>query len=455
MHMDDMGSLACDVCVVGGGSGGIGAALAASREGASVVLLEREAQLGGTAVHAGVQSWEPGVGGTGLPREIYYQLAQIAQAAAIQSLRAPYSAGHPYAEWRHDPARTYGDTLWRAGFPYALCHSITFEPEAYLKVVGQMLAATDRWRVLCQSPFVEAKAQDRRLVSLTAERDGRRFEVVAKVFIDCTADVHLCRAAGCETMLGEDSRERFGEPDAPERPSRRVNGVSMIYRIRRTGQSQVEPLPPGVAPGSWKRPAHTTEFACGDRLFNVLPTMEGQEFLEAGYERGLEECRRRAAAHWHWMQMEHGFADWRRVWIAPRPGVRETHRVVGEYVLREQDLLAGLAGQGHEDIIATADHAMDIHGQGGGCRELPGPYGVPYRCLIPKGWRNLLVACRGASFSHISASSCRLSRTMMQLGQAAGIAAVLAAQDGREVGAVDVARLRRRLSEEGVRLMAT
>lgn len=51
---------------------------------------------------------------------------------------------------------------------------------------------------------------------------------------------------------------------------------------------------------------------------------------------------------------------------------------------------------------------------------------MPYRCLIPKGFTNLLVACRGASFSSIGASSCRLSRTMMTLGEAAGTAVALA-----------------------------
>jgi hypothetical protein len=125
--------------------------------------------------------------------------------------------------------------------------------------------------------------------------------------------------------------------------------------------------------------------------------------------------------------------------------------VVGEYVLTQHDLLAGLEKQDHPDIIAIADHAMDVHGAGGKHvhGELKGAYGIPYRCLIPKGQTNLLIACRGASFSHIAASSCRLSRTMIALGRAAGVAAAMAATSNASVGKIDVAALRCSLGMPG------
>jgi len=106
----------------------------------------------------------------------------------------------------------------------------------------------------------------------------------------------------------------------------------------------------------------------------------------------------------------------------------------------------GLMGS-HADVIAVADHAMDVHGEGGRRvhGELKGPYGVPYRCLVPKGSVNLLVACRGASFSHIAASSCRLSRTMVQLGHAAGLAAAMAVKADLAVTEIDVAALQSQL----------
>ena len=65
-------------------------------------------------------------------------------------------------------------------------------------------------------------------------------------------------------------------------------------------------------------------------------------------------------------------------------------------------------------------------------------YGIPYGCLIPVNTNNVLVACRGAGFSHIAASSCRLSKSMLQLGYAAGTAAILAIQKGHRVSDVPV-----------------
>jgi len=122
-------------------------------------------------------------------------------------------------------------------------------------------------------------------------------------------------------------------------------------------------------------------------------------------------------------------------------GIRESFRVVGEYVLNQNDLLAGYKKQLQKDIIALADHPMDMHGKSGSLGTLAEAYGISYRCLIPKGWRNLMVACRGASFSHLAASSCRLSRTMIALGHAAGFAASIAAKENISVQDVPALRV--------------
>lgn len=166
------------------------------------------------------------------------------------------------------------------------------------------------------------------------------------------------------------------------------------------------------------------------------------------------ECRRRALGHWHHCQTVFPeFQRYRLSWIAPALGVRETCRIRGEYVLTKHDLRAGLPKQTHPDIIALADHAMDTHGAGSrGTGELAQPYGIPYRCLIPKGFQNLLIACRASSFSSLAASSCRLSRTMMQLGQAAGTAAALALRLGVPLPAVPPAALRQALRAQHVQL---
>jgi len=122
-------------------------------------------------------------------------------------------------------------------------------------------------------------------------------------------------------------------------------------------------------------------------------------------------------------------------------------------VLTQNDLDAGISGQKHDDIICLADHPCDTHGgHNKGMRPLREPYGVPFRCLVPRGMKNLLITCRASSFSSIAASSCRLSRTMMQLGQAAGTAVALAKELKIEVSDVPAERLRESLRAQHVQL---
>jgi hypothetical protein len=293
-----------------------------------------------------------------------------------------------------------------------------------------MLAETGRCTVLTNTAFREVRAKDGNIESLILENGE---EVCASFFVDSTADAKLCQAAGCELMRGQEARETFGEPDAPELASSKVNAVTLICRITQRDHAAVDPLPPDVPSECWWQARFPVSlnsgYANGDLNINMLPTMQGEEFLHLGYPAAYAECRRRVLAHWHNLQTRPDFPEFQRYtisWIAPALGVRETVRVVGEYILTEYDILKGISRQTDPDIITLADHAMDRHGEGGGCVELREPYGVPYRCLLPKGMDNLLVACRGASFSSIAASSCRLSRTMMALGHAAGVASALA-----------------------------
>jgi len=222
----------------------------------------------------------------------------------------------------------------------------------------------------------------------------------------------------------------------------------------------VDPLPADVPDKCWWRShfpnAAINHYPDGDLNVNMLPTMEGREAFDLGTERAYAECRRRVLAHWHHSQTVFPeFQAYQIKWVAPTLGVRETRRVVGRYMLTEQDVRAGLDGQTHDDIIAIADHAMDTHGPStgrAGCGEVTQPYGIPYRCLLAADVDNLLLACRGASFTSLAASSCRLSRTMMQLGQAAGTAAVLARRRSAQLADVPPADLRQALAEQHVQL---
>jgi hypothetical protein len=161
-------------------------------------------------------------------------------------------------------------------------------------------------------------------------------------------------------------------------------------------------------------------------------------------------------AFWRHLQVNHPeFRRYRIRHFFPMLGVRETRRVLARYMLTQHVLSVGLSAQGQTDIITIADHAMDTHGSDtgrAGCRELKEPYGVPFRCLLPRDIDNLMVACRAAGFSSIAASSCRLSRTMIQLGQAAGTAAGIASELGVPPHKLPPGRLRDELRKQHVQL---
>lgn len=453
-----------DCIVVGVGSGGFGAALAAARGGLSVLCLEKADRIGGNAVRSGVSMWESGVGGTGFPFEIYNRLTEIPHAVGIYSFGRHMSwdgpATFPGGEHVIDPQRKYVDTLRRhrsrtqradAAFRKATWHGVVFEPEAYERVLKGMLLETERITLLTRTTFTGVRCSGGRIIDLTLTSGER---VTASYYVDSTGDGVLCRAAGGESLYGQEGTGAFGEPSAPGEPNDRINGVTLIFRVTRASTARVEPLPDGVAADCWwgRFPAMSAvRYPNGDYNCNMLPTLEGRDFTRLGYARAYEECRRRVYAYWHHVQTKWPeFRSCRLVSIAPALGIRETTRVRGEYVLREQDLRAGCSGQTHQDIIAIADHALDRHGTGGGALELGEPYGIPYRSLIPHGMKNVLVACRGASFTSIAASSCRLSRTMMQLGQAAGTAAVLAKTLAVDLPDVPPAALRRELRAQHV-----
>ena len=436
----------CDICVVGAGSGGFGAAVAAARHGARIVLIEAGKGLGGTSTWAGVNNYEPVAGATGLPWEVYQNLRQVEDAAALQRPRARYHPERPWGWYDCSPESDYRLSLSRrSGLP------IAFEPKALDQVMRDMIETAGHCDLHLETRFTQVETAGRRIAAIKAAGPQGTLQIAANCFIDATADIYLARAAGCQTAIGPEGPDAYDEPGASTAGGLVLNNSSLCYRIARLErgeQPQIQPLPTGFDLQSIGPVTSIRTYPNGDLNMNPLALMKGAETQALG-EGAYAEALVRTRAHWHMLQTQYHFDQWKLAWISPRLGVRESHRLIGRYVLREQDLVAGLAGQSHPDIIALADHSIDFHGARPS-REVPnGPYGVPFRCLQAAEYDNLLVACRGASFSSIAASSCRLSRTMMVLGQAAGTAAALCHGD---FDRQDPTALRRVLARDGVAL---
>jgi hypothetical protein len=139
---------------------------------------------------------------------------------------------------------------------------------------------------------------------------------------------------------------------------------------------------------------------------------------------------------------------------AAQIGVRESRRIVGQYVLTGEDVLSA---RKFPDGVARGSYPIDIHnpaGAGTVLRSLPPGewYEIPYRCLLPRGVDNLLVAGRPISSTHEAHSSLRVMPIAIAIGQAAGTAAALCAARKIPPSRLPAAALRRRLAAQDVDL---
>ena len=435
-----------EVCVIGGGSGGTGAALAAARAGAKVVLLERDSALGGTAVNALVNVWRPVTGGNGIPRELFMKMAEDPSGV---TLKPGCDKEAFYNKSQLGPRHINGKDIKRG------C-GVCFEPRTMDFTVRNLLNETGNCTTLLSTTFTRTNLKDNRIKSVEAVYCGKRILIEADVFIDCTADGDVCADAGCEFHMGQDPKSRYNETHAPKNAKMILNGLTLCFRITDTGVKQKPYLPAGVKEYERRVSACFDRMPNGDIVINVPGMIGGNALLCMEHSQLMYEAHKKVLQVMHAIQQPKtangkGMDTWTISAIAPRIGVRETRRTVCNYMLNENDCVAGLPGQKHSDIIAIADHHIDIHGSGHfKCPFPTAPFGIPYRCLQPSGMDNLMIASRAAGFSHIASGASRLQRTLITIGQAAGNAAAMTAKNKTAVNQVDVKKLQAALVKQGV-----
>jgi hypothetical protein len=173
---------------------------------------------------------------------------------------------------------------------------------------------------------------------------------------------------------------------------------------------------------------------------------ESLTFGEIEGRRQVEEIQRYLIAY------VPGFEEARFTKMAPFLGIRETRRIVGNYVMTAEDILSC---RRFEDAIAVASYPLDIHHpEGGGCTLTwcGDSYDIPYRSLVPRNVKNLLVAGRSISTTHEAMSAIRVMAPCMAMGEAAGRAAKIAVRNGITPAQVNINDLRGELIEVGAYL---
>jgi hypothetical protein len=272
--------------------------------------------------------------------------------------------------------------------------------------------------------------------------DAKRntYRIAARWFIDSSADGVLCRAAGCEARLGEDRYEDFGEPLMRGKTQQlSLNEPSLFFKIANTPLHDVPP---------------NDNFNYDGYLMDSMEVNPMNGLQLSGVEvahKGAAPTRQTAKAltpyFWDYLKRhrsEHKDVPYSPAYLncyspqtyAPMLGVRETWRIVCDYMLRQQDLTERISSAKLKDYIACGSHTIDFHVYGSlsygdvqSANARLQPSGIPYASLLPKALNNVWIACRAYGASHIALAARRVNKDMAQLGWAAGHAARTGCED--------------------------
>ncbi|MFD4953445.1 FAD-dependent oxidoreductase [Streptomyces sp. NPDC058451] len=412
-----------DVIVVGGGPAGVSAAVAAARTGASVTLLERYSALGGLASGGMVLVLDDMINGneitvTGIVDEYVERMAKLG-LAVYPPTEDRYSSPEMWAKWGRWGAFDFHSHT----NPKPICYAVAFDPDGWKRVSNDLVRESGI-NLRLHSWFSRPVVQDGAVKGVVCETKSGPQAVMGDVVIDTTGDIDVASRAGASyaqdsylvTLVfrlgGVDTAtaERFEQENPREarainrKIKRMLGGAWELWWLK-------TPVP-GVV---WCNCPHMTGFDGTDPV----------SLTEAEFE-----ARARIGAVLDHIKSDlPGFENAYLLDVAEQMGVRQTRLLQGEYVVTKDD-------------VTSRRHFADSVARG---RD----YYTPYRALLPRGVDQLLVAGR-----HYSATpeAQRMSREIppcMAMGQAAGIAAATAVEQGVLVRDVDPAVIQRRMREQG------
>jgi len=426
-----------DVIIVGGGPAGCTAAAAAAREGAKTLLVEATGSLGGMGTSGLVPAWCPFsdkevVIYRGLAMKVFESLKEQMPHVSKEAM-----------DWVPiDPEklkRIYDDLVLEAGVT-VLFHTL----------LGS----------------VETDDDGNVIALITASKNGLQ-ALQAKVYVDCTGDADVAAWAGAEYLKGDTETgdlmpathcftlgnvDEYAYLNGPYLHNNNKN--SPIFDI--LGSSKYPLIPDSHICNNLIAP-RTVGFNAG-HLWDVDNTDAFSVSTALMQGRKLAAVYRDALAEF----LPSSFGGSYVANTGALMGVRETRRIIGDYILSVDDYVNR---RSFEDEICRNSYFIDIHGteeeekRSGGKPEVikrygPGEsHGIPYRCLTPRLLKNVLVAGRSISCVHEVQGSVRVMPVCLAMGEAAGIAAALAVNlPENNVHTVDVSILRKRLIEEGAYL---
>lgn len=455
-----------DVVVIGGGSAGFAAAIAAARNGARTALVEAGPALGGELLT-----------GMTIDGAINARGEWIVGGVLNDVLDACRKLGGfvaPLNDWR-------------------LIQYVAYDPEIIKIAIPQLVfdAGVD---VLLHTFAADVVRDGKRIAGVVVRNKHGSTLLTAGSFVDASGDADLCAMAGAAMLPheGTDNPQPVSmtfrmagvetEPllaFARAHPEYLAIGESDAIRGGRTDAEIVQEIYRQGQPCVFFRgngPLLSKAIERGEMyptaLIMIQPTSAARkevcinstrvslkdplatEAVSAALRTLVEQVQQCSA---FLIRNVPGFAKATLSGLAPRVGVRETRRVAGDYVLTREDVLEA---RKREDGVAKGCHHVDIHQGGMGQIRIPvaagGSYDIPLGSLLSKDLDNVAVAGRCLSATRDAHGSARVMGGCMAMGQAAGTLAALAKrQNGPDLRAVGVARLRNTLREQGAVLDGT
>ena len=328
---------------------------------------------------------------------------------------------------------------------------ITLFDEEAMKMTLLRRARSAGVKLLFNTAVTAVQAEEGRIVSLEAVCKAVKMKFTADSFIDATGDAELSALAGCECLVGRDE-DGLCQP------------MTLCFRVGGIDKEKYFKIKPEInniynewqREGKIKNPRENV--LCFNNLndgvihFNTTRVVKKCPTDPFELTEAEIEAREQVYEMMDFLRKAiDGFENARLLSTALHIGIRESRRVVGEYTLCEEDLVSL---RRFDDAIAVSNYAIDIHnpnGTGTVFREFKSGewYEIPYRCLVPKGMSNLLVAGRCISSTHEAQASYRIMPFCAEIGQAAGCAAAVAKNSGKTVRDVDVSNVRETLRSEG------
>lgn len=381
--------------VIGGGIAGISAAVSAARLGCNVALVNDRPVLGGNnssevRVHLGGR----------IETGIYKNLGNL------QKEFGPVKGGNAM------PASCYED-------------------DKKMDIVKN----EDKISLFLNSRAIDVKMNGDMIESVIIQNieTGVRTELKAPLFSDCTGDGTVGFMAGADYRIGRESREEFGETRAQEVADSITMGASVQWYSEDIGKSSDFPKfeygldfnyenSEKVTMGEWTWETGMNEDQLNNfeyvRDYGLMVIYSNWSFLKNKYN------------------LDDKYKNRRLGWVAYISGKRETRRLMGDYILKEDDLVKAVF---HEDGTAATTWTIDLHfPDPANSRYFPGkefksiakhtviyPYPIPYRCLYSRNVGNLFMAGRNISVTHVALGTVRVMRTTGMMGEVVGMAASL------------------------------